>query len=49
MATLQPKVTHQLLAALALFACLGLLPACGESSSSSTVSPPSITPTPTGS
>lgn len=48
MATLQPKVTHQLLAALALFACLGLLPACGESSSS-TVSPPSITHTPTGS
>jgi hypothetical protein len=48
MATLQPKVTRQLLAALTLFVCLGLLPACGESSGS-TVSPPSITPTPTGS
>jgi len=48
MATLQPKVTRQLLAALTLFVCLGLLPACGESSSS-TVSPPSMAPTPTGS
>ncbi len=46
MAALQPKVTRQLLAALALFVCLGLLPACDEGGGSSTVSPPSITPTP---
>ncbi|MCF2971855.1 hypothetical protein L1047_11685 [Synechococcus sp. Nb3U1] len=46
MALLQPNVTRQLLVALALFVCLGLLPACDEGGGSSTVSPPSITPTP---
>ncbi|MFS8903472.1 hypothetical protein [Synechococcus sp. H60.4] len=47
MATLQPtQVTCKLFGALALFLCLGLLSACDEGSSS-TVSPPSLTPTPT--
>ena len=47
MAALQlNKVSRQLLRTLALFLCLGLLPACDEGSSS-TVSPPSLTPTPT--
>jgi len=47
MAALQlNKVSRQLLGALVLLLCLGLLSACDEGSSS-TVSPPSLTPTPT--
>jgi|GEM_PF-2951195 len=47
MATLQPTPeTGKLLSTLALFLCLGLLSAC-NGGSGSTVSPPSLTPTPT--
>lgn len=47
MAALQlNKVSRQLLSTLALFLCPGLLSAC-DGGSGSTVSPPSLTPTPT--
>ncbi|MEN9203907.1 MAG: hypothetical protein Q6K80_01255 [Thermostichus sp. DG_1_6_bins_120] len=46
MALLRLKVTRKILATLVLLVGLGLLSACDDGGSTSTVSPPSITPTP---